>query len=79
MKCDNKMCIYQKFYECTCTDEIDWHGICKNMVLTRITADVLNKAKFYSKTILTHNTYHFDKQSGEYVCADTDFEDYRDK
>lgn len=75
MKCDNRMCIYQKFYECTCSDEIeiDWHGLCKNMLPARITANTLTESKFYSRAILNHNTYHFDKETGEYICDDEDF------
>lgn len=70
MKCGNRMCIFEKFEEYTFSGEIeiDWHGLCKNMVIARITGSTLTDAKFYSNLILEHGDYQFDNETGGYIC-----------
>lgn len=78
MKCDNRLCVYEKSKECTCPDkiEIDWRGLCKNMKPVRITTEELKCSKFYSGIILKCGDYQFDNETGEYVCVDKDLIHY---
>ncbi len=53
MKCDNKICIFQKNEECLRNAiEIDYRGNCKNMIFMRVTQDNLELNKFYSRVKL---------------------------
>lgn len=69
MKCLNRFCIYQEIEDCTCECEdeieIDWRGICKNMIPARITRLKLEDSKEYTKLILRiDKDCYFDKENG---------------
>ena len=67
MKCDNKMRVYEKNHICTHPNkiEIDWHGLCKNIIPIRITQENLELDKLYTKTVYEHDDkYYFDKEAG---------------
>lgn len=74
MKCDNKICIYQKNGQCINGSEIevDWRRLCKNMTPARITADALDNSKFYSGVILECGDYYFDNETGKYIRVNRD-------
>lgn len=68
MKCNNRICIFENENECVCPDEIeiDWRGLCKNMVPIRITQRDLETHKLYTKTIYENEKeYDFDREIGE--------------
>ncbi len=69
MKCNNKMCTYQKDNLCTLTEiEIDWRGNCKQWINTRIVQETLDESKAYTK-LLIRNTdeYSYNSNSGEMI------------
>ena len=72
MKCENIMCIYQDNNNCTNKNkiEIDWHGLCKNMVPVRIPLNNLNPSKFITQLELKDGNHLFDKKTGKVVLTD---------
>ncbi|MBR5202634.1 MAG: hypothetical protein IKW45_05165 [Clostridia bacterium] len=78
MKCENLLCIYQNNNNCTNKSEleIDWHGLCKNMVPVRISRNDLNSNKFITQLELNDGNHLFDKEIGKVVLTDEAFELY---
>lgn len=78
MKCENIMCIYQKDYTCTnkAEIEIDWHGLCKNMVPVRISRNDLNLNKYITQLNLKDGNHFFNKEIGKVVLTDDALEYY---
>lgn len=67
MKCDNKICIYQKNNMCTLEEiEIDWRGNCKRLIKARITEDILDFCKLYTNLMIENKEdYSFNPATGE--------------
>ncbi len=78
MKCENILCIYQDNNNCTNKSEIeiDWHGLCKNMVPVRISRNNLNPSKFITQLELNDGNHLFDKETGKVILTDEAFDFY---
>lgn len=78
MKCENEFCIYQENNKCTIKNEneIDWHGLCKNFVPTRLPKSNLNASKLVTRASLKNGNHIFDKEIGKVVLTDEALEFY---
>ncbi len=67
MKCYNRLCIYQKDDKCIMKNEIelDWHGLCKNMVPIRISEESLSYEKLVTKVQLEDGNHYLDNKIGK--------------
>lgn len=66
MKCKNRLCVYQKDNECIIKNEIelDWHGLCKNMVPIRISEESLFYEKMVTKLQIEDGNHYLDNETG---------------
>ena len=66
MKCKNRLCVYQKDGECIAENEIelDWHGLCKNMVPIRISEHNLYYEKLITKLQFEDGEHCLDNETG---------------
>lgn len=66
MKCKNRLCVYQKDGECITESEIelDWHGLCKNMVPIRISEYNLYYEKLVTKLQFEDSEHYLDNETG---------------
>ena len=80
IKCENILCIYQDNNNCTNKSEIeiDWHGLCKNMVPVRISRRDLKTNKFIVQLKLKDGKHIFDKDLGKVTMTDDAFDSYDD-
>ena len=78
MKCENQLCIYQDNNNCTNKNEfeIDWHGLCKNMVPVRFSKRILNSSKLVTQLELKDGNHLYDKETGRIVLTGDAFEFY---
>ena len=67
MKCENEFCIYQENNNCTNKNEIeiDWHGVCKNMVPVRMPTRDLNVGKLITELSLKDGKHFLIKKSAK--------------
>lgn len=75
MKCKNRLCIYQNDNKCFCNKEVelDWHGICLNMVPIRISKNNLLAEKLVTKLEIQDGKHHLDNRTGIVVISDDKF------
>lgn len=66
MKCKNRLCVYQKDGKCITEREIelDWHGLCKNMVPIRISEYNLYYEKLVTKLQFEDSEHYLDNETG---------------
>lgn len=78
MKCENKLCIYQDNNTCTYKNEveIDWHGVCKNLVPVRFSRNTLNSSKLVTQIELKDGFHSFNKKTGKFELTDDALEFY---
>ena len=77
MKCKNRLCIYQKNNECSIKDvvELDWYGLCKNMIPIRISEESLFYEKTVAKLQIKDGKHYFENETGIIRFIDNDYLD----
>lgn len=75
MKCENVFCIYQENGACNNENEIniDWRGLCKNMIPVKTTRYTLDIEKMITKLNMKDKKHFFDKESGRVIMTDEVF------
>lgn len=72
MNCGNRLCIYQSDNMCTIKEqvEIDWHGLCKNIVPISISNDNLCAEKIVTKLEFEDGQHHLNSETGIVTIID---------
>ncbi len=75
MKCKNRLCVYHKNDECIIKNEIelDWHGLCKNMIPISITEQSLRYEKLVTKLQIEDGNHCLDNQTGIVRLIDNNY------
>ena len=75
MKCENIFCIYQENGFCNNEDEpnIDWRGLCKNMIPVRATRYSLDTEKMITKLKMEDGRHYFDRECGQVTMTNEMF------